>query len=123
MSWSPEHPPPNFLGPISPEGAIPTGQQIVEDIERGLTRWASSHTQLLQKHRLQHGRVWAKRVLPGQAPPTPHQKELGPWEQAATAHSPPEASARRKKTGPAPGGALLPCPGPRHRLLRELGPS
>lgn len=40
--------------PISPEGAITTGQQVVEDIERGLAGWASGHTQLLQEHRLRH---------------------------------------------------------------------
>ena len=53
MGGSPEHPPCS-LCPISPEGAIPTGQQVVEDIECGLTGWASCHTQLLQKHRLWH---------------------------------------------------------------------
>lgn len=30
--------------PISPEGGIPTGQQVVEDIESRLTGWASGHT-------------------------------------------------------------------------------
>lgn len=45
----------------SPKGAIPTGQQVVEDIERGLTGWTSGHTQLFQKHGLQHSTesVWA----------------------------------------------------------------
>lgn len=41
---------------ISPEGAVPTGQQVVEDIESGLAGWASGHTQLLQEHGLWHSR-------------------------------------------------------------------
>lgn len=52
--WRLEHLP-CPLYPISPEGAVPTGQQVVEDIERGLAGGASGHTQLLQKHRLRHG--------------------------------------------------------------------
>lgn len=51
--WSPKHSPCS-LCPISPEGAIRTGQQVVEDIECSLISRASSHTQLLQKHRLWH---------------------------------------------------------------------
>lgn len=51
--WSLKHPPCS-LCPISPEGAIRTGQQVVEDIECSLISRASSHAQLLQKHRLWH---------------------------------------------------------------------
>lgn len=44
------------LHPISPEGGIPTGQQVVEDIEGSLIGWAPSHTQLLQEHCLWRSR-------------------------------------------------------------------
>lgn len=60
--------------PISPEGAITTGQQVVEDIESGLTGWASGHTQLLQEHRLWH----SINEEDGHTPPTPQQWEPGP---------------------------------------------
>lgn len=99
--WSQGHPP-CALCPISPEGAIPTGQQVVEDIERGLTGWASSHTQLLQKHCLWHSveGIGKGGQVSGQASPTPHQGELGPWGQAAACYFPgaqPEARSPQGK--------------------------
>lgn len=91
MSWSPEQRS-HFLCPISPERAIRTGQQVVEDIERGLTGWASSHAQLLQKHCLWHSMEGVGKEGDAESSfPHPVPGRTRPMGKAATACSQPEA--------------------------------
>lgn len=110
---------------ISPEGAVPTGQQVVEDIESGLAGWASGHTQLLQEHGLWHSRseegshsCYPQSSKPRQPAghPIPRSSPTNHFTSLSSAKVETRAMRKKKVPGSWNGGWwLLPCPVPKNQ--------